>query len=135
MSEYLGDEFNSKTGDFSKYLVIGPEDIENGAYVPPETPTSVQAIQLEKQKHTDLRAIEPKSSYVLATMLHLTALFDMQTMQDTMMDELAEIFLVSVGETWTKGSISKDPARNNWSVLALDCEEGQETVFESFLRR
>lgn len=134
MSEYLGDEFDSPTGDFSKYFVIGPDDIENGAYDPAPMP-SEQAEQLAKQKHTDIRSIQPKSPSVLATMLHMTGLFDMQTMQDMMMSELLSLYLVSVGESWSKGSIRKDPARNNWTVLSLDCLAGEETVTRSTLRR
>lgn len=140
MSEYLGDEFNSNTGQFDKYFVIGPNDIENGAYEPQvdgegNPLLSDQAEQLKLQKHTDIRSIEPKTPSVLATMLHMTALFDMQTMQDMMMDELLSLYLVSVGETWSKGSISKDPARNNWPVLTLTCPAGEETTLQSFLRR
>ena len=134
MSEYLGDEFNSPTGEFDKYFVIGPDDIANGAYDPDPVP-SAQAQQLAKQKHTNIRSIDPKSPSVLATMLHMTALFDMQTMQDMMMDELLGLFLVSLGESWSKGSISKDPTRNNWTVLSMDCPAGEETVSRSTLRR
>lgn len=134
MSEYLGDEFDSPTGQFDKYFVIGPDDVSDGEYVPAPTPSS-QAEQLAKQKHTDIRSIEPKTPKVLATMLHMTALFDMFSMQDKMMDQLGSTYLVFVGESWSRGSIDRDPARNNWAVLSLDCTAGQETIFRSVLRR
>lgn len=134
MSEYLGDEFDSPTGQFDKYFVIGANNVENGEY-DPDAGNSAQAEQLAKQKHTDIRAIQPKTNSVLATMLHMTGLFDMQTMQDMMMSELLSLYLVSVGESWTKGSIRKDPDRNNWTVLSMDCPANQETVSRSTLRR
>jgi len=132
---YLGDEFDNPTGEFKDYFVIGDEDLVDDVYTPVEPSPGSQGDQLAKQKHTDIRAIEPKSPRVLATMLHMTALFDMQSMNSKMMDQLGSIFLSSVGESWTRGTITKDPARNNWPVLSIDCAANEESSSRSVLRR
>ena len=133
--EYLGDEFTNSTGEFLDYFVISEADLIDGIYNPVEPVSGSQGEQLSKQKHTDIRAIEPKTPKILATMLHMTALFDMQSMNSKMMDQLGSIFLASVGEIWTKGTIERDPSRNNWPVLTFDCAANQEASTRSVLRR
>lgn len=133
--EYLGDEFDNPTGQFPNYFVISAEDLVDGPYIPVTPTTGSPADKLAKQKHTDIRSIEPKTPKVLATMLHLTALFDMQSMNSKMMDQLGSIFLSSIGESWTRGTITRDPTRNNWPVLSIDCAADQESLSRSVLRR
>jgi hypothetical protein len=117
---HLGDEFNDKLGEFTEYEVIGDEE---------------QALQVAKQKHTDIRHISRKQDEIYITMLHLTAMFDMATLNNRRMAQVQGRLPVYSGETWSTGIIAKDPTRNNWPVLTSLCKsEGQETQIESKLR-
>lgn len=132
--KYLGDEFDSPTGRFDKYFAVD-ENIVDGIYQPGPVAEGTVNDFLQKQKHTDIRSIQPRSSKVLATMLHFTALFDMQSINKRPMDQLGSIYLSSIGEVWNRGAIGVDPARNSWRVLSLDCAANEETILRSVLRR
>lgn len=119
MSSHIGDEFQNQLGEWDGYFAL-PSDHDN---------------QIEAQKHTDLRAIEPKSTVIEIKMVHLTALFDMQTLQERTMQSLSGTMRSNTGEEWSKGYIAKDPARNNWSVLTIACKSSGTTISQSILRR
>jgi hypothetical protein len=114
----LGDEFDNNTGEFEGYDADTPDEQE-----------------VATQKHVDMRSIIAESGAVYISMLHLTAMFDMATLNDRTMQQLRGTLDITTGERWSKGSISKDPSRNNWSVLTVQCNEDEETIFHSILRR
>jgi hypothetical protein len=119
MGSHIGDEFQNQLGKWEGYFAL-PADHND---------------QIEDQKHTDLRAIGPKSTVTEIKMIHLTALFDMQTLQERTMQQLDGTIRSHTGEGWSKGYITKDPARNNWSVLTIACKSSGTTISQSILRR
>ena len=119
MNSHIGDEFQNGLGEWEGYFAL---------------PATHDA-QIAAQKHTDLRAVEPKSLVTEIQMIHLTALFDMATMQERTMQQLDGTIRSSTGEEWSKGYIAKDPARNNWSVLTIACKTSGTTISQSILRR
>lgn len=110
----LGDEFDNDLGQFADYEEDNP---------------------LKDQKHVDIRSIANQSKGVYISMLHLTAMFDMATLNERTMSHLRGTLDTTTGERWSKGSISNDPSRNNWTVLTVQLNEDEETIFYSTLRR
>lgn len=114
----LTDEFENNDGEWEDYDT-GPLD---------------HRAQLQQQKHINLRSMigDATTFYDIGreiNMLILTRLsmqeLSVRTLGALSTDNDAHA-VVRQGERWSSGTTAKDPTRNNWYILSLDCEAAAE---------
>jgi hypothetical protein len=117
----ITDEFTDNNGQFGNYDAI---------------PLN-QRTQLRKQKHTDIRLFHPETVSVTPRMLHLDQLA-MNTLDGMSMGQLSvdgdAVFILDQGESWTAGTVDRDPTKNNWGTIELTCPNGATTITQSVMR-
>lgn len=95
-----------------------------------------QQIQLQKQKHVDIRVFNNSDFYTQIVMLYLNTT-QMQFLNSQQMSNLNGNIVIRYGEQWSGPGtqvVGKQADRNNWYGLTLPCTANATTTTTSILK-